>query len=173
MAFTEPEVRSRELDAGLEVHLRVNGADRVAEGVSTTTVLGAYLRDELGLTDVKLACREGACGACAVVFDGGSVPSCLVPLPRADGCSVLTARHIAADPLGRRIVEAIVEHDAIQCGFCTPGFLCAAYALARREPRGSPAELREQVLEALAGHLCRCTGYRRIVDAVTQVLEQA
>jgi carbon-monoxide dehydrogenase small subunit len=144
----------------------VNGVEQELDAGASTTKLAAFLRDELGATDVKLGCEEGACGACSVLLDGEDVPSCLVLLGRMRGRCVRTPGHLARDELGRRIVAALMQPGALQCGFCTPGFLCAAYGLALARPAVAGAAVRARVEQALEGHLCRCTGYRRIVQAV-------
>jgi len=126
------------------------------------------LRDVLRLTGTKEGCNDGNCGACSVELDGTLVNSCCVLAVEADGCAVETiegmARHGRLDPLQ----IAFVEENALQCGYCTPGFLMAARALLREN--ASPTE--QQVREWLAGNLCRCTGYDRIVRAVMRVADQ-
>jgi len=146
----------------------VNGASRRVD-VSPATSLLRVIRDELGLTGAKGACEEGECGACAVWLDGELVCSCLVPALQADGSAVRTVEALAGSGGLHRVQEAFVEAGAVQCGFCTPGMVCAAADLLDRDP--SPDE--RAIAEALSGHLCRCTGYRKIVDAVRLAAAEA
>lgn len=120
------------------------------------------LRTELGLTGTKAMCGEGHCGACTVLLDGRPVPSCRIPVSRADGREVLTIEGLAADGRLHPLQEAFLEHDALQCGFCTPGMILQALALLRRNPDPSEAE----IADALEGNLCRCGSYNRIIAAV-------
>jgi carbon-monoxide dehydrogenase small subunit len=120
------------------------------------------LRDALELTGTKNGCSQGVCGACTVLVDGETARACLLLAMRARGRRVTTVEGLAADALGRRLQDAFVEAGAVQCGFCTPGILLSARALLAE--RAAPGEA--EVREALAGNLCRCTGYARIVRAV-------
>jgi len=120
------------------------------------------LRDVLGLTGAKEGCNDGNCGACAVLLDGRLVNSCLVLGVEIEGCEVLTVEGLADWRGLHPLQQAFVEQDALQCGYCTPGFLIAAKALLEREP--DPTE--EHIRTWLAGNLCRCTGYDKIVRAV-------
>lgn len=122
----------------------------------------AVLREQIGLTGTKGACEEGECGSCSVLVDGELVCACLVMAVAAVGRSVLTVEGLADDPITRRVQDAMVSAGAVQCGFCTPGFVVAATDLLRRDDSPSTTD----VQEALAGNLCRCTGYGRIVEAV-------
>jgi carbon-monoxide dehydrogenase small subunit len=121
------------------------------------------LREDLGLTGTKEGCGEGECGACSVLIDGQVVNSCLVAAGQVDGCSVVTVEGLAS-PDGKlsSLQRAFVERGAAQCGICTPGMLLAAHALLRDNPSPSADDVRV----ALAGNLCRCTGYTKIIDAV-------
>ncbi len=120
------------------------------------------LRVNLGLTGTKEGCGEGECGACSVIVDGAVVNSCLVPAAQVVGCRVETVEGLVAHREGRALQAAFIAHGGAQCGICTPGMLVAATCLLRRRDRPTPAEIREQ----LAGNLCRCTGYVRIVESV-------
>ena len=142
------------------VSLRVNGVAYEAPLRAADDVLADFLRDEVGAVDVKIGCREGACGACTVLVDGRAQPSCLCYLGRLDGAEIRTPADLAADDRGRHIAECLVRHRAMQCGFCTPGVLCAVYALT------DAAGLADQ----MRGHLCRCTGYERILSAAGEAL---
>jgi carbon-monoxide dehydrogenase small subunit len=125
------------------------------------TLLDA-LRDELGLTGTKEGCSSGDCGACSVLIDGQLVCSCLVLAPEAEGQAITTVEGLAQGHALHPLQQRFLEHAALQCGFCTPGFLVAAKALLDRNPDPSETEVRY----ALAGNLCRCTGYDKIVRAV-------
>jgi carbon-monoxide dehydrogenase small subunit len=124
------------------------------------------LREDLRVTGTKEGCGEGECGACTVLVDGRPVNSCLVPAIQLQGAKVQTVEGLAHDDRLHPIQEAFLKHGGAQCGICTPGFLVAAAELLAREPHPS----RAQVRDALAGNLCRCTGYQKIVDAVVEAL---
>lgn len=130
------------------------------EGHPMTRLLDALRRS--GLTGTKEGCGEGECGACAVLLDGQLVNSCLTPLAHADGASIATIEGVAHDDELHAVQQAFLEHGGAQCGICTPGMVLAAIDLLSRHPH--PTE--EDVREALAGNLCRCTGYMRIFEAV-------
>jgi carbon-monoxide dehydrogenase small subunit len=146
----------------LPVRLTVNGSEREIEVAVTETLLDA-LRWDLDLTGSKECCAEGECGACTVLVGDRSVNSCLVLAVEADGMEITTIEGLAGDG-GRlsRLQEAFLDAGAVQCGFCIPGMVVSAQALLAENPHPSPAEVRE----GLAGNLCRCGGYQRIVDAV-------
>ncbi|HEX9637469.1 MAG TPA: (2Fe-2S)-binding protein [Acidobacteriota bacterium] len=123
------------------------------------------LRCDLGLTGTKEGCGEGECGACTVLIDGAAVCSCLVPVCQVEGARVQTVEGLAGKRTLSPLAQAFVESGGAQCGICTPGFVVAAHALLQSLPAGRiPSDL--QVRTALAGNLCRCTGYQKIVDAV-------
>jgi CO/xanthine dehydrogenase Mo-binding subunit/aerobic-type carbon monoxide dehydrogenase small subunit (CoxS/CutS family) len=146
-----------------DIRLSVNGAAHASARGDPSRVLADYLRDDLGRTDVKVGCREGACGACTVLLDGQAVPSCLVFLARADGAQVMTPATVASTELGARIAGTLVRRNALQCGFCTPGIVTAIYAmLAGGEHQAISAD-------DLRGHLCRCTGYLPILAACAEL----
>ncbi|MEW6486736.1 MAG: (2Fe-2S)-binding protein [Thermodesulfobacteriota bacterium] len=149
------------------VRFTVNG-----EAVSVRAGAGwnllRVLREGLGLTGAKEGCGAGECGACTVLVDGAAVNACLFPAPEAEGRSVVTIEGLAAREeaggVGRLhpIQQAFVDHGAVQCGFCTPGMVLSAKALLDRSPEPDEAEIRT----ALAGNICRCTGYTQILEAV-------
>jgi carbon-monoxide dehydrogenase small subunit len=151
----------QEVVEAVELAFTVNG-EQVRATVSPAETLLDVLRDQLELTGTKRGCGEGECGACSVILDGSLVNSCLVLALECEGSKVLTIEGLAKSGKLHPIQQAFVDHGAIQCGFCTPGMIMATYALL--ETNASPTE--EDVRRALEGNLCRCTGYRKIVDAV-------
>jgi aerobic-type carbon monoxide dehydrogenase small subunit (CoxS/CutS family) len=157
---TPDGVADHRVDEGL-VDFVVNGRAVSVPGGSQLRLLDV-LRDRLGLTGTKEGCGEGACGACTVLVDGRPVKSCRTPLSRVAGRTVQTVEDLGTLEQPHPLQRAFVESGAIQCGFCTPGMLMAGKALLDRHPHPS----REQILRALRGHLCRCTGYVKIVEAV-------
>ena len=126
------------------------------------------LRDELGLTGSKEGCGSGDCGACSVMLDGRLVCACLVFAPEAQGCRIETIEGMAVDGVLHPLQQQFLEHAALQCGFCTPGLLIAAKALLERNPDPTETEIRYW----LAGNLCRCTGYDKVVRAVQAAAAQ-
>lgn len=143
------------------VNVRVNGQD-YESAVEPRTLLVQLLRDTLGLTGTHVGCVVGECGACSVLVDGVLVKSCLMLAVQTDGRDVTTVEGLARDGRLSRIQEAFVRNAALQCGFCTPGFLMASHALLSRTPH--PTE--EQIRQDLSSNLCMCTGYMNIVKAV-------
>lgn len=143
------------------IELTVNGAPRSVE-ISPSMRLLDLLRNVFGLTSVKEGCSEGECGACTVLLDGKAATSCTVLAVQARGKSVVTIEGLSSDGALHPIQQAFIDHDAIQCGFCTPGMIMSAYALLKHNP--SPT--REEIRRGIEGNLCRCTGYLPIVDAV-------
>jgi aerobic carbon-monoxide dehydrogenase small subunit len=142
----------------VRVDVTVNGERRQADDVWPGESLLYLLRERLGLPGAKNACEQGECGSCTVYLDGQPVCACLVAAGQAEGRSVVTVEGLTAE----RVQRAFVEAGAVQCGFCTPGLVVAVHDLLARTPRPSDPEIRE----ALAGNLCRCTGYEKILDAV-------
>ncbi|HKZ55224.1 MAG TPA: (2Fe-2S)-binding protein [Anaerolineales bacterium] len=143
------------------IQLTVNG-DNIEKLVDTRRSLLDLLRNDLGLMGAHRGCDTGDCGACTVHLNGRPVPSCLVLAATCDGADVITVEGIAHDGRLHPLQRALVEKGAIQCGFCTPGMLMSALALLQERPEPTEAEVRA----ALAGNLCRCTGYVKIVEAV-------
>ena len=154
-------------DAELAVALTLNGVPTSFSAPARWTLADA-LREKLGATGTHLGCEHGSCGACTVLLDGEAVRACLVLAVQADGRAVETVEGLAYGDELAPLQRAFHEHHALQCGFCTPGFLMAATALVRHEPDAAPARVRE----ALSGNLCRCTGYASIVTAVQSVLDE-
>lgn len=147
----------------MKIELKVNGRDHVVD-VDPYERLLDVLRDDLELTGTKEGCGEGECGACTVLIDGEAVNSCLVPVAQVEGREVATIEGLAANPLGARIQDALVELGGTQCGICTPGIALCATRVLETEPAAS----RERIRELMAGNICRCTGYQLIVDAIAR-----
>jgi carbon-monoxide dehydrogenase small subunit len=146
----------------VEIELRVNGAPARLEVEPQELLLDA-LRDRLGLTGAKRSCDVQVCGACTVLLDGDPVSACCTLAYEARGRDVLTIEGLAEDVRFTALEEAFIRHTALQCGFCTPGMLLTVAALL---DAGDLADDEETVRRALAGNICRCTGYRAIIDAV-------
>jgi carbon-monoxide dehydrogenase small subunit len=147
----------------MRVRCTVNGQPRQADDVWPGESLLYVLRERLGLPGSKNACEQGECGSCTVYLDGEPVCACLVAAGQAEGRTVVTIEGLPrdGDALGR-VQQAFVEAGAVQCGFCTPGLVVAVHDLLARDPEPSDPDIRE----ALAGNLCRCTGYEKIMEAV-------
>jgi carbon-monoxide dehydrogenase small subunit len=143
------------------IRTTVNGVERAVDVPPATSLL-TLLREELELTGSKNACEQGECGSCSVWVDGEVVCSCLVPAVQADGADVRTVEALADNGDLHPVQDAFLAAGAVQCGFCTPGLVVAVVDLLTRDPH--PSE--ETIREALAGNLCRCTGYQKIIDAV-------
>ncbi len=150
-----------------EIALTVNGREECALVPAGMTLL-ELLRERLVLTGTKEGCGAGECGACTVLLDGRPVTSCLVLAVEADGCDVRTVEGEARDGQLSLLQRAFVEENAVQCGFCTPGMIMAARGLLLRNP--DPSE--EEIVEAMAGNLCRCTGYEAIKAAVRRAARE-
>ena len=144
------------------VEVTVNGRRRTAENVWAGESLLYVLRERLGLRGSKDACEQGECGSCSVYLNGDLVCACLVAAGQADGADVLTVEGLADGESLHPIQQAYMSEGAVQCGFCTPGLILATHCLLEANPDPSDDEMRE----ALAGNLCRCTGYEKIVSAV-------
>lgn len=145
----------------------LNGKPVETEAADNARLLDV-LRDTLGLTGTKEGCGVGECGACTVIVDGDAVDSCLYPALRANGKSVTTIEGLAHDGRLDRLQQAVLDHHALQCGFCTPGFIMSAKALLDKNPHPT----REEVKVAIAGNLCRCTGYEQLIEAVLDAAER-
>jgi len=151
----------RQVSDTIDVAFTVND-ETVHLSVSPDTSLVDALREDLELTGTKQGCGEGECGACSVLLNGKVVNSCLVLAAECAGAEVLTIEGLGRLGKLHPLQEAFVQNGAVQCGFCTPGMVMAAYALLKENPSPSEADVRR----ALEGNLCRCTGYRKIIDAV-------
>lgn len=145
----------------LTLSFTVNGRE-VQTAIDGSTTLLAVVRDHLGLTGTKEACNEGECGACTVLVDGKPVDSCIFAAASVEGRDVLTVEGLSVTKAGRAVQDAFVAAGGIQCGFCTPGFVVTLSALLEEQPD----VVEEDVRRALAGNICRCTGYSQILDAM-------
>jgi aerobic carbon-monoxide dehydrogenase small subunit len=174
---TPPATPVRDADADAVYQLTVNGTAHTVEGTRPTDSLLHVLRDRLGLPGAKNACEQGECGSCSVLVDGVLVCACLELAEAAVGCEITTVEGLTpagAEPGDAALTgavltdvqQAMIEAGGVQCGFCTPGFVVAIHDLLDRVPDPGPLEVRE----ALAGNLCRCTGYGRILAAIEQVV---
>lgn len=148
-------------DSRVTITFTVNGEATTVE-VHPMARLLDVLRQSLHLTGTKEGCGEGECGACSILINGRLVNSCLVPAVQADGATIVTIEGVATDGRLEPVQQAFVEHGAAQCGICTPGMIMAVHTLLARYPKPND----DQIREALAGNLCRCTGYMRIFEAV-------
>ena len=153
----------------MKLSITVNGERREADGVWEGQSLLNALRDDLDLPGSKNACEQGECGSCSVYLDGTLVCSCLVLAGQAEGREIVTVEGLAPEGELSKVQEAFLAAGAVQCGFCTPGLIVATDDLLKRNPDPSDAEIRE----ALAGNLCRCTGYEKILDAVRLAASRA
>ena len=151
----------------MRMRLTVNGVAREAEAREHESLL-TVLRERLGLWGSKNACDQGECGSCSVLLDGELVCACLVLAGAAEAREVRTVEALGDGENLHPVQRAFVEQGAVQCGFCTPGFVVATYALLRENPEPTEAEIRE----ALAGNICRCTGYGKILEAVRRAARE-
>jgi carbon-monoxide dehydrogenase small subunit len=145
----------------MPVRMTVNG-EPVECDVEPCIALADFLRDSLKLTGTHLGCEHGVCGSCTILLDGAPVRSCLMLAVQADGCKLTTVEGLGSPGTLHPLQRAFAETHALQCGFCTPGLLMTAYALLQE----NPAPTRQEVREAIAGNLCRCTGYNGIVEGI-------
>ena len=148
------------------IKLKVNG-ELYEVAVQPWRTLLEVLRETIGLTGTKKGCDEGDCGACTVLMDGKPVPSCLILAIEAQGKDIATIEGLAEGDKLHPIQEAFVKHGALQCGFCTPGMILSAKALLDENPKPTA----EEIKFAIAGNLCRCTGYVKIIEAIQAVAE--
>jgi carbon-monoxide dehydrogenase small subunit len=151
----------------MRIQLTVNGTRHEVDDVWEGESLLYALRERMGLPGSKNACEQGECGSCTVYMDGVPVCSCLVAAGQAQDREVTTVEGLATDEALHPVQQAFVDKGAVQCGFCTPGLIVSTHDLLERNPSPSDPEIRE----ALAGNLCRCTGYEKIMDAVRTAAE--
>ena len=151
----------------LRVTLRINGRSHVIGGLDGRATLLDTLRDRLRLTGTKKGCDLGECGACTVLADGRRIKACLALAALYEGRDILTIEGLAADGTLHPVQEAFVEHDALQCGYCTPGQIMSAVALLREGRTRS----RDEIREFMSGNLCRCGAYANIVAAIAEVAQ--
>jgi len=151
-----------------KIHLTVNGEpyDLLVDPRQTLVDL---IRHELGLTGTKKGCDAGDCGSCTIILNGKPVNSCLILGVEADGSDILTIEGLQKGEELHPIQEAFINHGAVQCGFCTPGMILSAKALLDSSPH--PTE--EEIMRAISGNLCRCTGYKKIIEAIESLGEQS
>jgi xanthine dehydrogenase YagT iron-sulfur-binding subunit len=153
--------------AALRVTLRINGRSHVIGGLDARATLLDALRDRLRLTGTKKGCDLGECGACTVLADGRRIKACLALAALYEGREILTIEGLAAEGTLHPVQEAFVEHDALQCGYCTPGQIMSAVALLRE----GRARSRDEIREFMSGNLCRCGAYANIVAAIAEVAQ--
>lgn len=146
----------------VDIAFRLNGVGTSLRVPATMSAL-EMMRDAIGLTGTKYGCGEGECGACTILVDGTTVNSCLLFAVDCDGRDIMTIEGLATDPLGERLRASFVEQGAVQCGFCTPGFVMQSHHVLTRRPDADAEEVRRGV----EGNLCRCTGYKKILEAIS------
>ena len=151
----------------ITVNFVVNGQERQISTPPNRTLLHV-LREDLGLTGVKNGCEEGECGACTVIVNGNAINSCLMFIGQADHCKITTIEGVSDGDQLHPVQQALLNNGAVQCGFCTPGFVMSIIALLDKNPNPTDEEIRV----ALSGNLCRCTGYTKIIQAVKSVVKE-
>ncbi len=152
----------------IPIRFTLNGEKVNLEVAAGETALDV-IRERLSLKGTKEGCGMGECGACTILVDGKSVNACLMAAPQLDGRTVMTVEGLGNEETLHPLQEALLDHHGVQCGFCTPGILMSAQSLIQETPRPT----REQVVDAISGNLCRCTGYRQIVDAIEDGAKKA
>ena len=151
----------------LTIHFKLNGKPIQIETESNRRLID-LLREDLKLTGTKEGCGIGECGACTVLLNGKPVNSCLILVGQINGAEIMTIEGLAKNGALHPVQENFIKHGAVQCGFCTPGMLMSAYALLLENPE--PTE--DEIKEAIAGNLCRCTGYKQIIEAIQKTAEE-
>lgn len=146
--------------------MTVNGQETTVE-IEADELLVDVLRDRLGLTGTKVGCNEGECGACTVIMDGEAVLSCLIPAARTNGSEITTIEGLSDGETLHPLQQAFLDYGAVQCGYCIPGFIISAKVLLDTNPHPT----RDEIKEAIAGNLCRCTGYVKIIEAIEAVAQ--
>ncbi|WP_304503079.1 (2Fe-2S)-binding protein [Alteribacillus sp. YIM 98480] len=150
----------------MKIQTVINGKSYEKE-VEPRKLFSDFLREDVGLTGTHVGCEHGVCGACTVLMDGKAVRSCLMFAVQADGTKIETVEGLVNNKTGRSLKAAFSEHHALQCGFCTPGILMSSVEFLNENPQPEKQEIKEM----LSGHLCRCTGYTGIVEAVQQTTD--
>ena len=148
----------------IKIKLKINKVDYEISISSNKTLLDV-LREDIGLTGTKRGCEIGECGACTVIMNGHAVNSCLILAPQADRSEIITVEGLMKNGKLHLLQQSFINHDAVHCGFCTPGMLMSSYALLQDNPNPSEDEIKQEI----AGNLCRCTGYQQIIDAIKNV----
>ena len=148
----------------VDISFKLNGVERTLRVPATMSAL-EMLRDVVGLTGTKYGCGEGECGACTISVDDATINSCLMFAADCNGRVIVTIEGLASDPIGKRVEESFVAHGGVQCGFCTPGFVMQSHHILDKNPNPSVDDIRRGV----EGNLCRCTGYKKIIEAVSAV----
>jgi len=151
----------------LTISLKVNGKSHSAALEPSSSLLD-FLRDTLGYKGVKLCCNTGECGACTIIFNGKPINSCVTLAADADGAQIITIEGLADGDKLHPVQQAFIDTGAVQCGYCTPGFIMSVKALLDRSQQPTP----EEIEEAVSGNICRCTGYAKIVDAIQIAAER-
>lgn len=151
----------------MKIKFTLNG-EKVEVETSPNTTLLNLLRRQIEIKSVRRGCERGECGTCTVLMNGKPVYSCLILAPKIDGKEIITIEYLSRGGKLHEIQKAFIEHGAIQCGFCTSAFILTAYALLNRENKPT----REDIIKALEGLLCRCTGYTKIIEAISSVIEK-
>ncbi len=150
-----------------EIEVCING-ETIQASVPVRMNLVDFIREKLGLTGSHVGCEQGVCGACTISVDGVAVRGCLMLAVQADGSSITTIEGVSENPVGSALQRAFVEHNALQCGFCTPGMIASSIEYIEQGGLSDRAAIREH----LSGNYCRCTGYQSIIDAVASVVDQ-
>ena len=163
-----PAERTIALPAKISIALNVNGVETRLDVAPWTTLLDA-LRDHLDLTGTKKGCDHGQCGACTVLVNGRRINSCLTLAVMTDGAQVTTIEGLAADGVLHPLQQAFIDHDAFQCGYCTPGQICSAAGLIAE----GKAKTADEIRELMSGNICRCGAYPNIVAAIQQAMERS
>jgi carbon-monoxide dehydrogenase small subunit len=152
----------------MRIELDINGATRELDVEPRTTLLDC-LRDQMQLTGAHAGCEHGVCGACTVLFDGAAVRSCLMFAPQAQGSKITTIEGVTPGPGEMSVIQdAFCETHGMQCGYCTPAMVLVAHALLT----DNPSPTREEIVDAISGNICRCTGYAQIIDAIALAAER-
>ena len=164
----QPKERTISVPGKLAVALRVNGVERRLELAPWTTLLDA-LRDHLDLTGTKKGCDHGQCGACTVLVDGRRINSCLTLAVMKEGAEITTIEGLERNGVLHPLQQAFIDHDALQCGYCTPGQICSAVALIAE----GKAKTADEIREMMSGNICRCAAYPNILAAIQQAMDRS